>query len=58
MTSDVEGHRWQFGGGWFITPGLLAKAEYVTQSFEGYPVTTIRNGGQFNGMMLEGVVAF
>ncbi len=45
MTNDVEGRRWQFGGGWFITPGLLAKAEYVTQSFEGYPVTTIRHGG-------------
>ena len=58
MTTDVEGRRWQLGGGWFITPGLLAKAEYVTQSFEGYPVTTIRNGGQFKGMMLEGVVAF
>jgi hypothetical protein len=58
MTNDVEGRRWQFGGGWFITPGLLAKAEYVTQSFEGYPVTTIRHGGQFKGMMLEGVVAF
>jgi hypothetical protein len=58
MTNDVEGRRWQFGGGWFITPGLLAKAEYVTQSFEGYPITTIRHGGQFNGMMLEGVVAF
>ena len=28
--ADV-GRRWQFGGGWFITPGLLAKAEYVNQ---------------------------
>ena len=58
MTDNVEGNRWQFGGGWFVTPGLLVKAEYVTQEFKGYPVTTIRNGGQFKGMMLEGVVAF
>lgn len=58
MAADVEGRRWQVGGGWFITPGLLAKAEYVTQTFDGYPVTSIRHGGQFKGMMLEGVVAF
>jgi hypothetical protein len=58
MATDVEGRRWQFGGGWFITQGLLAKAEYVTQTFDGYPVTAIRHGGQFKGMMLEGVVAF
>ena len=58
MTSDVEGNRWQLGGGWFITPGLLAKAEYVNQTFTGYPVTSIRNGGAIKGMMFEGVVAF
>jgi len=58
MTNDVQGDRWQFGGGWFVTPGLLVKAEYVNQKFDGYPATNIRNGGQFKGMMLEGVVAF
>ena len=21
MTTDIEGQRWQFGGGWFVTPG-------------------------------------
>jgi hypothetical protein len=58
ITNDVEGNRWQFGGGWFITSGLLVKAEYVNQEFKGYPVTSIRNGGKFKGMMFEGVVAF
>ena len=58
MTNDVEGNRWQFGAGWFVTPGLLVKAEYVNQAFTGYPVTAIRNGGKFKGMMLEGVIAF
>ncbi len=58
MTSDVEGNRWQFGGGWFVTSGLLVKAEYVNQVFKGYPATTIRNGGKFKGMMFEGVIAF
>ncbi|MGE3489040.1 MAG: hypothetical protein AB7N29_03455 [Vicinamibacterales bacterium] len=58
MINDVQGDRWQFGGGWFVTPGLLVKAEYVNQKFDGYPATNIRNGGQFKGVMLEGVVAF
>jgi hypothetical protein len=30
----------------------------VNQEFLNYPATNIRNGGRFNGIMLEGVVAF
>jgi hypothetical protein len=58
VTGDAGANRWQVGGGWFITPNLLAKAEYVNQEYFGYPVSNIRNGGKFNGMMLEGVVGF
>jgi hypothetical protein len=58
ITGDAGAKRWQAGGGWFITPGLLAKVEYVDQEFFGYPPTNVRNGGRFHGMMLEGVVAF
>jgi hypothetical protein len=58
ITGKVGAERWEVGGGWFILPGLLAKAEYVNQKYIGYPPTHIRNGGKFNGMMLEGVVAF
>src|SRR5688572_785941 len=58
ITGDVGANRWQVGGGWFITPHVLAKAEYVNQKYFGYPTSNIRNGGKFNGMMLEGVIAF
>jgi hypothetical protein len=58
IPGDVGAERWQVGGGWFITPGLLAKAEYVNQQHFGYPRTNIKNGGRFKGLMLEGVVAF
>ena len=58
ITGDVGANRWQFGGGWFITPNVLAKVEYVNQKYFGYPDTNIKNGGKFNGMMLEGVIAF
>lgn len=58
ITGDVGAERWQFGGGWFITPGLLAKVEYVNQKYFGYPELNIKHGGRFKGLMLEGVVAF
>jgi len=57
-TGDVGADRWQLGAGWFITKNVLAKAEYVTQTYFGYPTTNIKNGGKFNGMMVEGVIAF
>jgi hypothetical protein len=58
IPTDVGADRWQIGGGWFVTPNVLMKAEYVSQEFKGYPTTNIRNGGKFKGLMLEGVVAF
>ena len=58
FTNDVEANRWQAAAGIFLTSGILMKAEYVTQEFKGYPVTHIRNGGKFHGMIFEGVVAF
>jgi hypothetical protein len=58
ITGDVGANRWQFGAGWFLTPNVLAKAEYVNQTYLGYPAANIKNGGKFNGVMLEGVIAF
>jgi len=58
ITDRVGANRWQLGAGWFVTPNILAKAEYVNQKYFGYPALNIRNGGKFNGVMFEGVVAF
>lgn len=58
ISNDVGADRWQLAGGWFVTPNVLVKAEYVKQEYKGFPTTNIRNGGKFNGLMLEGVVAF
>ena len=55
---DVKVERTQFGGGWFLTPNVLGKLEYVNQQYKNFPVADIRNGGKFRGWMLEGVVAF
>jgi hypothetical protein len=58
ITGDVGADRWQVGGGWFVTPHILAKGEYVEQKYVGYPAANIRNGGRFKGFIMEGVVAF
>jgi hypothetical protein len=50
--------RTQASAGWFITPGVLLKAEYVNQKYDGFLPTDIRNGGKFSGYVFEGVVAF
>lgn len=56
--SEVSVDRWQAGGGWFVTPSILLKGEYVNQKYNDFPTNDIRNGGKFNGFMIEGVVAF
>ncbi|HEX5829623.1 MAG TPA: hypothetical protein VFY16_01505, partial [Gemmatimonadaceae bacterium] len=58
MASDVSIDRTQFGGGWYITPSVVLKGEYVTQKYTDFPATDIRSGGKFNGFLVEGVVAF
>jgi hypothetical protein len=55
---EVSIDRVQFGGGWFISKNILAKLEYVTQKYDDFAATDIRNGGKFNGLMLEGVIGF
>src|SRR5688500_9973212 len=58
VAGDVGANRWQFGAGMFLTPMIMAKLEYVTQEFTGYPSNHVRHGGKFSGLMLEGVVGF
>ena len=58
IPTDVGADRWQLAAGWFVTPNVLMKGEYVNQEYTGYPVTNVRHGGKFNGVIVEGVVAF
>ncbi|SNS27895.1 hypothetical protein SAMN06295967_106145 [Belliella buryatensis] len=55
---DVSIDRVQIGGGWFVTKNILAKLEYVNQNYNDFAVGDIRNGGRFNGLMIEGVIGF
>jgi hypothetical protein len=58
FANDIKVQRSQIGGGWFITPVVLMKGEWVTQKYLDFPTSDIRNGGQFKGFMLEAVIAF
>ena len=49
--------RLNLGGGWFMTKNILAKLEYVTQSYEDYTSPQFQ-GGKFSGLMIEAVIAF
>ncbi|GAA5522669.1 hypothetical protein LQ318_13020 [Aliifodinibius salicampi] len=59
MSGDIEIDRFNIGGGWFLTKNVMAKLEYVTQSFDGEGYTDTKyQGGEFDGVMLEAVISF
>jgi len=58
IANDVSTDRVQLSGGWFITPAIMLKGEWVKQSYNDFPATDIRNGGKFDGFVVEGVVSF
>ena len=58
-SGDIEIDRFNIGGGWFLTKNVLAKLEYVTQTYggEGYD-NTLFDGAEFDGIMIEAVISF
>ena len=55
---DVTISRGAGSFGWFLTNNIMLKAEYVSQSYLHYPVTSILNGGKFSGELLEASIGF
>jgi hypothetical protein len=63
---DKTVNRINVGGGWFLTKNVLAKVEYVTQTYNeawNSSDATAPNSGNlknanFNGVMLEAVIGF
>jgi hypothetical protein len=58
VQDKVGADRFQLSAGWFLTPTLLLKGEYVTQRYNDFPESNILHKGKFNGFVVEGVVAF
>lgn len=55
---DISVDRTQLSAGWFATPNMLLKLEYVTQKYNDFLPTDYRNGLEFNGLMIEAAIAF
>lgn len=56
--TDVDINRFNLAAGWFMTKNILTKLEYVTQKYNGFPENDLRNGGKFDGIVLEAVISF
>jgi hypothetical protein len=54
----VKVERTALAAGWFITPNILMKAEYVTQKYRDFPAADLRNNGKFEGFVIEGIIGF
>ena len=55
---DVSATRIEVGAGWFVTPNILVKGEYAQQTWNDFPADNLFHEGQFDGFVIEGVVAF
>ena len=58
IANKVSVDRNALAAGWYVTPVLLLKGEYMQQRYYRFPVTDIRSGGKIQGFVVEGVVAF
>ena len=57
--SATDTKRTNFGGGWFLTDNVLAKLEFVKQSYDGSGWNGTKfQGAQFDGFMIEAVIGF
>ena len=56
MTID----RFNIGGGWFLTDNVLAKVEYVSQTYggDGFVGSNKFEGAEFSGVVLEAAISF
>lgn len=56
--TDISVNRFNIGGGWFLTPNVLTKVEYVVQNWNDYPTGSKYDGASFSGINIEAVVSF
>jgi hypothetical protein len=55
---DASVNRLQGGAGYFLTSGILLKAEYVNQNYKDFSTQSIYHEGNFKGFVLEASVSF
>jgi len=50
--------RMNIGGGWFLAPNVLAKLEYVNQTYKNFPDWSPEHEGNFGGFVFESAILF
>ena len=55
---DLQVDRMALAAGWYLTPYMLTKLEYVKQTYDGFAPTDIRSGAKFDGIVLQGAITF
>lgn len=55
---EAEINRVAIAAGWYMTKNVMTKVEYVNQKYNGFPAGSIQDGARFNGVMLQGSIAF
>ncbi len=51
-------NRLAISAGWYVTKNIMAKVEYVNQTYTGFPAETINAGAEFHGLSAEAVLSF
>lgn len=58
---QISINRFALAAGWYMTPNVMMKVEYVNQDYVDFPTTggnSIYNGGNFNGAVIEATISF
>ncbi len=58
IANKVSVDRNALAAGWYVTPVLLMKGEYMQQKYYQFPTSDIRSSGKIQGFVVEGVVSF
>lgn len=59
QSASTDANRLNIGGGWFMTPNILAKVEYMNQNYTGAGWNGSRfEGGNIKGIVIEAVIGF
>jgi hypothetical protein len=58
VRDNVKVERTALAAGWFVTPNILLKAEYMIQRYKDFLSTDIRANGKIEGFVVEGIIGF
>ena len=58
LAEEININRTSLAAGWYLTQNVLLKSEIVNQKYKNFAATDLRNGGKFNGYVVQAVIGF